>query len=202
MGHKGKSKKNALYVLQYTKRHFSGQSNVIQCKNQTCSHSHYQVTLVQKAFTKLLRNLKIFCWMEFSTDWLTNWLKNCTVNLKVCLILPIVPHHCLEKLRLAFGLCYFVGHAYSFVAPTLHYCCSICCLKRTTPLGSVMLDMTTSYNSERWLSQLCSALSILSLQLREVGCDDDGMESSRLRKSLSNCNCLCSTEKNSHQSYT
>ena len=42
----GKSMKNALYVLQYAKRHLSGQSDVEQQKNQAHSLSRYQVTLV------------------------------------------------------------------------------------------------------------------------------------------------------------
>jgi len=33
--------KIALYVLQYAKRHFSGQSDVEQWKNQVCSFNHY-----------------------------------------------------------------------------------------------------------------------------------------------------------------
>ena len=42
----GKSMKNALYVLQYAKRHLSGWSNVEQWKNQAHSLSRYQVMLV------------------------------------------------------------------------------------------------------------------------------------------------------------
>ena len=42
----GKSMKNALYVLRYAKRHLSGQNDVEQLKNKTCSFSRYRVTLV------------------------------------------------------------------------------------------------------------------------------------------------------------
>ena len=42
----GKSMKNALYVLQYAKRHLSGRRSVKQSKNQARSLNRYRVTLV------------------------------------------------------------------------------------------------------------------------------------------------------------
>ena len=42
----GKSMKNALYILQYSKRHLSGRNNIEQWKNQARSLSCYWVTLV------------------------------------------------------------------------------------------------------------------------------------------------------------
>ena len=42
----GKSMKNALYVLQYAKRHVSSWSNIEQRKNQAHSLSRHRVTLV------------------------------------------------------------------------------------------------------------------------------------------------------------
>ena len=41
-----KSLKNALHILWYAKRHLSSWSNVEQWKNQACSLSCYQVTLI------------------------------------------------------------------------------------------------------------------------------------------------------------
>jgi len=45
-GDTGKSLKNALHILWCSKRHLSGWSDVEQWKNQACSLSCYQVTLV------------------------------------------------------------------------------------------------------------------------------------------------------------
>ena len=42
----GKSLKNALHVLRYAKRNFSGWSDTEQWKNQACSLSCYRLTLV------------------------------------------------------------------------------------------------------------------------------------------------------------
>ena len=49
----GKSMKNALYVLQYAKRHLSGRSDVEQRKNQARSLSRYRVMLVQEGVTPI-----------------------------------------------------------------------------------------------------------------------------------------------------
>ena len=61
----GKSMKNALYVLQYAKRHLSGQSDVEQWKNQTCSLNHYRVTLVWRHQSVSYSVSRKFRWIIF-----------------------------------------------------------------------------------------------------------------------------------------
>ena len=92
----GKSMKNALYVLQYAKRHLSGRSDVKQWKDQARSLSRYRVTLV---------------WRHISQS----------VSRKFRFRLTNTALSSPGKSETVFCIIFFIGHTHSFVVPTIQY---------------------------------------------------------------------------------
>ena len=114
----GKSIRNALYVLQYAKKHHLVRSDVVQWKNQAHSLSRYRVMHVWRdqslsySVTHSVENYFFFFWFR------SNLLVAFQVDLKTCLGSVLPNQYCLIVVREKWG--WFLG--YVFHGTCLHLC--------------------------------------------------------------------------------
>ena len=112
--------------------HSTTVTSYYRCLQTSVTHSSYgfslfDVTSAHSTSNAFLMGLPVSSFMFHSSlltvsqsveillnEFCSNFLKAFRANLKACLglVMPNQYCHCLRKLRLVFGWCYFVGHAY------------------------------------------------------------------------------------------